>query len=298
MKFNRCYVLIVALCWLVSCSGGKDGEEAQDSVNKIEILDSGVKMNNMDTDVVYCVSMPAEIIDALNVTNLKFKNGLIHEPGKSKNYLVQSSQALNLGIYSADLAYCAYYDQTSPCANLFLTIQDLCHKLEISFLLTDVQLMRVKNNLHQADSLKALSDEYNKSIYEHFTENKQENILCLTATGGFVESMYLVLNSINEMKSGSPVSKMIAEQKYVFEVLRDFAYQQKGKPEISIIIKDLQELDKVFSGIKAKEKEKTSTMGTNGKLVIGGKNNLFIDNTQFKELKDIILKLREKYINL
>lgn len=298
MKFKILSIFAVATFLIISCSGNSDTDKEQDTIVDLNSLDTGDIVTEENTEIIYLVSTPGEIVEVLNESNLGFKVGLIHDFAKSENYLVQSSQALNLGIYSADLAYCAYYDELNSSANLFVAVQDLCKKLEVSYLLESIQLNRVKNNLHSPDSIKRLSKEYNKKIYDHFIENKKENLLSLISLGGFIESLYLATNNIENFEPDSEISRLLAEQKYTFEVIRDYIVQQKGDDQISFVLDDIKKLDSFFTEIKPTSDEKTTVKNNNGKIVIGGKNNLLLTKTQYKKLKETIDGIRSKYCNL
>jgi hypothetical protein len=295
MKGQIHLIIGIILTLFFSCSGNKDTKETKDT---IDINDSGIVLGDDINETIFYVSSPDQIIEVLNEANLKFKKGIINDFTKSEKYLVQSSQSINLGIYSADLAYCVFYSDMSDVAGLFFSVNELCKSLEVTYVLENIDFVRVKNNMHNPDSVKTLSKQYNQLIYDHFTQNNKQNILILISMGGFVESMYLALNSIDKFNINDPIAKVLAEQKLSFEVLRDFVYQYKDKAYISAILDDVKTLDEIFSSIKPTKQTKTTVKNNNGKLIIGGSNNLVIDETQFNKLKATINKIREKYINL
>ena len=297
MKINILLISMAIITMFFSCSNENDNNDEQDSIDLVN-ADTGVVFMDESTDVIYFVSSPGEIIQVLNEAELTYKPGLINDFAKAETYIVQTSQAINLGIYTADLGYCTYYDELSSAASLFFGVQDLCRKLEVSFLLNNIHHSRVKKNLHNADSVKMLAKEYNKLIYNHFVENNKKDLLTLISTGGLIESLYLALHSIEKVNPESGIANAIAEQKFSFEVLRDFAYQQKDDEVVAIILDDIKKLDKVFSKITPKEKENTKVENNNGKIVIGGSSNLTIDQAQYEELKAVVTKIRDSYINL
>jgi hypothetical protein len=297
MKSFLFFISTTLMFLFLSCSGGENNNEEQDSVD-LENADTGIVFIDESEDVIYFVSSPGEIIDVLNEADLKYKPGLINDFAKSENYVVQASQAINLGIYTADLGYCTYYDELSNSANLFFAVQDLSKKLEVSYLLNNIQHNRVKRNLHNADSIKILAKEYDKMIYNHFVENKKEGILTLISMGGLVESLYLALNSIEKVDPESALAKAIAEQKLSFEVLRDFAYQQNENKYVKEVLDDIEKLNKVFETITPQKTAKTNVEKTNGKIVIGGSSNLTINQEQYKKLKSAVNEIRNSYIEL
>ncbi|NJO89176.1 MAG: hypothetical protein HC831_09615 [Chloroflexia bacterium] len=297
MKIFLFLVSTAFIMLFLSCSGGNNSNDGQDSID-LENADTGVVFIDESDEVIYFVSSPGEIIEVLNEADLKYKPRLINDFAKYENYVVQSSQAINLGIYTADLGYCTYYDELSSAANLFFAIQDLSNKLEVSYLLNNIHHSRVKRNLHNADSVRSLAKEYNKMIYSHFVENNKKGMLALISTGGLVESLYLALNSIDKVDPESAIAKAIAEQKFSFEVLRDFVYQQKGNKLVEGINDDIAKLDAVFETITPKKDTKTNVAKNNGKIVIGGSNNLTIDQAQFEKLKIVVSEVRNRYIEL
>jgi len=296
MKINLLFITLISI-FLFSCVSESNNNQEQDSVD-IEKTDTSAVMIADSNEITYFVSTPAEIVEMLNEANLKYKPGLINDYKKTGTYLVQNAQAINLGVYTADISYCTYFEDLDNSANLFFGIQDLSDKLEIGNLLNHVKLNRLKKNLHNPDSVKVMAQEYNRSIYEHFIENNKKNLLALIATGGLVEGLYIALNSVDRIDSESPIARAIAEQKYPFEVLRDFVRQQKGDEVVASISSDIEKLDKVFSKILPKKNEKTKVENSNGKIVIGGSNNLTIDQSQYEELKKIVTEIRNTYISL
>ncbi len=296
MKFNFLFILMSILI-LISCNGENNNRNDKDSID-LGDADTGIVNIDESNDVIYFVSSPGEIIQVLNEANLTYKPSLISDFAKAENYIVQTSQAINLGIYTADLGYCSYFDELSCSANLFFGIRDLCKKLEVDYLLNNIHHSRVKNNLHNADSIKLLAKEYNKLIYNYFIENEKKGLLTLISTGGLVESLYLALNSIEKVDPESEIAKAIAEQKFPFEVLRDFAYQQKENEAISIVLKDIEKLDQIFITITPKQDIKTNVENKDGKIIIGGSSSLTIDQLQFENLKKVVNEIRTAYINL
>ncbi len=297
MKILLLLIYTAFIMLFLSCSGENNSNNGQDSVD-LENLDTGIVLIDESDEVIYFVSSPGEIIEVLNEADLKYKAGLVNDFTKYENYVVQSSQAINLGIYTADLGYCAYYDELSCAANLFFAIQELSNKLEVSYLLNNIQHSRVKKNLHNADSVRNLAKEYNRMIFSHFVENNKKGMLTLISIGGLVESLYLALNSIEKVDPESAIAKAIAEQKLSFEVLRDFAHQLTGNKLIEEVLGDIEKLDKVFETISPTKTTKTNVEKNNGKIVIGGSNNLTINQEQYEKLKSVVTEIRNRYIEL
>ena len=95
--------------------GGKSGQlAAPDSVLNQGVMEvSGQAMN----EIIENISSPVEIAALLKRVGAPFSNKYLAATDKAENLTAANQQALNLGVYGADLGYLNMYNRTSNVLN-------------------------------------------------------------------------------------------------------------------------------------------------------------------------------------
>ena len=107
--FNSLCALLVAVL-VTSCSSNSDNNTESNSSK-----DSVTTSQNEDTvnqGVLMSLPTPMQIGETYQKAGLKFIPNVTNDVLNSSKYVSTFSKTLNLGIYTADLAYCILNDQT------------------------------------------------------------------------------------------------------------------------------------------------------------------------------------------
>src|SRR5690606_12301047 len=108
IKFNiAIHSILVALFILGSCTRSNKQQATENEIDALPYDESFMEIE--EEGVIYKIPSPIDIFVFLDANKAPFLKENMHNPSRHEDYLSRKSRALNLGIYSADLAYSAVY---------------------------------------------------------------------------------------------------------------------------------------------------------------------------------------------
>lgn len=246
MKRNRIayFVSIVLLSGLWACSGsGEKGQLIEDETLEIKNI---AELNSAQQQFFHLPS-PVELFMFMWEDGAPFNKANLNSIENAVKYADSKKKSLNLGIYSADLAYCTIYDKNQETMSLFSATKTLAEDLGLTEGFDQEILDRIDRNIENSDSLYQItSDSYSKSL-TFLQSQGQTQILPYIVYGGWLESVYIITQTIKEFKPESDIAIRIVDQGILLENLIDFfVFIEKEDPSATPIIKDLEALKLIF----------------------------------------------------
>jgi hypothetical protein len=274
----------------ISCRQVDNGntQDLEDSTSEL----SNFKGSEQMVEVYHRFPSPEEMLAAINVDGVTFNASLVNSSDKNKEYLDSRSQALNLGVYAADVAYLTLFNQYKESMKYFEALYLLSDKLRISSAFEISLLKRVQENMTNADSLKAISDYTFTSISNYLASTDNEKTFALISIGGFIESLYLSFNIVGDYSETNPLVQKITDQKFVLENIISFSNQFKDDKTIVATLEQVEPIRVIYEGLLVEKSETTITKDENGKLVIKGGSKLSISKEQYIKLREVCFKIR------
>ena len=260
----------------------------------IESEDQSLGFDQMEEmkEVYYRFPSPDEMIGFIDEENLVFNAHYLLPTANATRYLDSKSQALNLGIYIADMAYVTLFKRQKEAISYFQVIYGLSDKLRMSSAFDPRLMRRFESNLNNFDSLKALSDSALNDIAEYLVRNEKEKTFAILSIGGYVESLYLAFNLAGGYDEKNPIIQRISDQKLVLENLINYALIYASDPNVADAIKLLHPIRSVYNELSVSEKTTSVTKDESGKLIISGGQKITISEEQYNKLKDVTLVAR------
>lgn len=273
-----------------SCSEDKHQEDVI-----VEQVEDVVKEKNAS---FYQIPAPDEMFSFIKNSGLTYNKNLILSTQKSSTYSTPLEQTLIFGIYSADLAYTASYEEFNESIKYFSAIQKLAESIGISGAFNEELMNSIKNNLNNPKELLTNSNDSYFSVIEYLEENEQGDKLGVIASAGWIETVYIVANSIDFSKNNSAIQRL-ADQKLTLENLMLYLEKYKDIENVKEIMVWLKDLEQTFailpennttsSGISLKKNE-------SGKMILGGGTSVGITKDQFAAVKSKINEIRAKIV--
>ncbi len=244
-------------------SGGKN--EANDEF-------SGISEAHVDSiiQIVYSLPDPDEILDELLLDTLVLQPGLTNPIQNSNKYLLSKAVALNVGVYTADMAYLIIEENNLKALDYFRTILQMTKSLNLGNPFREDLMQQVEDNIGNQDALIQLFRESMDDLKDQLEYSEQKKALALLHTGAIVETLYLVFSNM-ECDVNNVFMEKIYEQRYLIENLIDFLSEFSGDEDIQPTLKQMEELHKQFGVESGAEEVTVETTGSN-KLIIGSKN--------------------------
>jgi hypothetical protein len=185
-------LIVSGLLLSLSCGDSED-EQANNQIDSSFLQNPTiVKINNR----LFSIPSPFQVAILVKDNKVAFNKELLNPVQNQINYSTTFKQALNLGVYGADLSYLNIYEQLPDAAGYFAVIKVLSKELGILSTLDENTIKRIEDNSNNKDSLLyILSTIYRDADAYLFNSNRNEVGLLIIA-GGWVESLYIMTQTL------------------------------------------------------------------------------------------------------
>jgi hypothetical protein len=244
-------------------------------------------------------NIPSPVQMALSILNAKapFNSELLNPANKADGYSTSFQQALNLGIYQADLGYLIANHQTQEALTYFGAVKKLGDKLQIFGAFEDQMMERAEKNLDSRDSLFAILSDAFKNADVYLNENAMMASADLIVAGGWLESTYLVTQILKTYDSG-PLRKRIGDDKMILPQLLASLEQHKDSKDHMALAAQLRELNTIYDQIKIKHDDKASETDETNKVVkIKSNTKVRYTRETLTQITDKVAAIRKSFTN-
>ncbi|MBN2668415.1 MAG: hypothetical protein JXR60_04220 [Bacteroidales bacterium] len=246
MKNNRIFYFISLFAFSAfwACSGSGDENQLIDDesvIQEIQLDDTKIPQQ------FYQLPSPVEMFMFMWEDGAPFYNTHLNPIENVDKYVDSKKKSLNLGIYSADLAYCTVYDKNQETMNLFSATKKLAEDLGLTEGFDQSILERIDKNIENSDSLyRITSDSYSKTLTFLQSQGRTE-VLPYIVYGGWLESLYIATQTVKKFNPESGIAERINDQGLLLENLIEFFNAIKVSDAYAdTILKDLNSLDLLF----------------------------------------------------
>lgn len=277
IEMKKIIYVIVLLIGLITSACDQSTSKKNNYDSKTEAKKAEVK-NVIYTK--YNIPLPVELFKYMVREDVPFNIDFLNDVSNLPKYTTETKQALALGLYSAEVAYCSLYGKQQEVLEYFNCASSLASKLNIEEGFSYKNMERIENNINSADSISAIATECYWNACDFLDMNGKNNILPFVVYSGWVESQYLTIVS-NNLPS---TRQKIMDQKeglhnlinYLYEVMIEstaFYYSY----DIRLLILKLNNLKDVY--------DKVNKSGVN------------IDSEIYKDIIGKITAMRNEIVN-
>lgn len=212
-------ILLFALAISLLGAGCKGGGNTGDGTHPHDSLD--VNLADQANRIINSFPSPAQMAAMLKRAGAPYDANLLNPDANVANYQTTVAKALNLGVYSADLAYANLNEQRQVALKYLSAVRRLAQDLGLDGIFGQSLENRVRANEQHQDSLVAIFAETLADIKTRLHENQQPQILNFMFAGGFVEGLHLALG-LYKTKPSEELATQIGEQKINLESLLEY----------------------------------------------------------------------------
>ena len=230
---------------------------------------------------------------------MQFNSELTNPTENKQYYIDQTTQALNLGVYGADLSYARIFDQVQEAVNFLAVIRELTESLQIPQDKETFALDKLEKHINNRDTLLHIITEIYSDMDIYLKENNRSIVAAMIITGGWIEGNYLALQSMNKEKPNEKVLRRVAEQKLSLASLIELIKPHVRKNHKSgDILADLEELYAIYEDVTIETKTSgIETDSSKGKTTIKGNTRVEIDQETLQSIQSFINDLRKDITN-
>jgi hypothetical protein len=210
--FTGLFLVLTAGMIFTSCNnaGKQDSQANQTTADTIK---KDVSLSPENRNLLYQFPTPFELSMMLQRAKAGFIFNLTNPPSNVTKYSTEKAKALNLGIYSADLAYSATYNRADESNKFLECTGKLANELGIAGIYDQSLFDRVKKYNNNKDSLTKMVSRIFSMTNDFLSKNNRNQIAVLVATGAFVEGLYLAAFLNQAAADNKSISTVIYNQK-------------------------------------------------------------------------------------
>ena len=246
--------------------------------------------------IFFNIPSPIEMASLIKKEGYSYDKKMLNPVENVDKYIGEAKQAINLGIYGADLSYASIFDQKQESMVYFAAAKKLASAMSIEGGINDSVVTKLAENQDNRDSiLKIVTSAYG-DLNGYLKENDRIEISALVISGGWLEALHLSLQYAQKSK-GDALKTRIGEQKLVLENLLNYYSSFDTKPVLNDMKNDLLEIQKVLSQVEMSSQKTTTTKAEDGVMVIGNGAKTAVKDDTLKALTETVKKIRTKYIS-
>ncbi len=261
----KLFFLTTSVVLLISSCGGNKQEELNTTDDEIQTV--GLDSQKISAQNVFnTISSRANILELTKLSNSEYNVQLLNNPNDVSRYLLESSRALNLGVYGADLNVASIYDQTQESMLFFKCVSIIAKSIGVSNSFDENMGDRMTANQSNRDSTLSIITQAFKSADETLRKNNRPGTSSLLVAGAWIEGLYVACQTAKETKN-EPIVKEIFAQKESLDNLMELLLSSKLPDETAYVLEDLKAVkliidsktDNVFTLNAMKELDTKST---------------------------------------
>lgn len=198
LKVLTCCVLLTAYCALSSC-----GDKPTEIVKNDSARENPLMKNLTDKEqdelrkIISSVPIPFEILNKVSESGLPYKKEMLNPDAKVSSYNTAEGQAINIGVFGADMAYIIAFERLGESGPYLKSIRKLADAVVIPTVFNDNTMAKFQANANQQDSMQRMMSLSYTKIDSTLQSNERFGLAALVVAGGWIESLYLTTQQLN-----------------------------------------------------------------------------------------------------
>lgn len=241
------YVALLPLLFAAACSNDQSADNSGDTLKKetvtgtVEVLESNSTLPS-----------PLSVAAMFKRSGLKYLPGLTNGIEKASNYTITFVRAQNMGVYSADMAYCVTNKQVNESQKLLKTIREVGNQINLGKVFEGTNLFeRFNNNLNNEDSLGSIIAEIQLQTDEQLEQNQQNELYGVIFAGAWVEAMYIGSEVYKKDGNEDIVGALLQQMAVCKNIIAELKANESKDPGITPLIADLNSIQQAIDSIPA-----------------------------------------------
>lgn len=241
------------------------------------------------------IPSPMQTASLLQDAGAEYDTDILSDPNTWRNYTTASKQAINLGIYGADLSYASIFNQTQESMLFTAAAQNLAKNLGISSAFSDSTLQALQDAKEDRDKLIDIVTTTYWDMDGYLKEEGRSHLSALMIAAGWTEGLYIA-TQVAATKPNDALRQRIAEQKLSLGDIISLLGDHPDDVAVQGVINDMKALQALFEGVNTGAGTTTTSTDANGVTVIGGGTAATLTDAQLTALRDKAASIRNAYI--
>ena len=253
MKTMKQYAFIAAMALFMIAIGfsfngckkaQQDEESGKEKARKEKITKSDIKEDV--SEVVYPLPSNFEITKTLNDIGASFIISLTNDIENVNKYVTEEKQALNLGVYSADLSYATTYNMKQYTMDYMDVSQQLVNELGITGAYSPDFIEQIKANFDNKDKLVDMVTNSFYNTYKFMNQQGKVELAKMVVAGTWIEAMYITTHVSENTYHNKQIVDLIRDQEKTLKKLIDLLKPSSNNKNIQQVLEDLKPIHEVY----------------------------------------------------
>lgn len=292
MKLSNTLLIALATGTLVMAGcGGPSGPKTSG-----DVLTEGASVSKRTEKlkkIFRAAPSPMETARIVQKTGAEFSEDNLHSAMAASNYVTSDKQAINLGIYGADLSYATIFEENAVSIAYLDVVQSLANELGIGDVIDNDVIARAEANRTRQDSLVAIVSESFFEMNQKLKANGQEDLSGMLVASGWLESIYLATRYTEQ--ANDDLKKRIAEQKLVMEDVMMLVKSYTQSAELAGLIAAMQPVVDAFDAV-TKEAGASDITKSEGAIIIGGGPSFSMSDEALASIANAVADVRNQLV--
>lgn len=256
-------------------------------INSLVSCQSKKTQNQNSTDInnairreieAYSYPLPSafETTKMLNEIEARYLSSIPNNPEKAQYYFNEATKALNLGIYTADLAYTTTYNEKLGMQMYFKACETLVREMDFTGAFSLDLAERIEDNIDNKDQLAEIVTELFQNAYAYLNKQGRTELSFLVLSGTIIEGLYLTTHISESTFQNQRIIAAILFQKEPLQKLQEMMKEQSDADLLKETYLDISRINEIF----AQEPGYTS-----------------MTEKQLFQLTEVVTKIRNGYVN-
>ncbi|ASB50128.1 hypothetical protein [Alkalitalea saponilacus] len=252
---------------------------------------------NLELEVeFYAIPSPDEILEYIHRNEIEYTPSLMADLAKRDQYVTYKERLVMYGVYMANMAYAASFDQTNTALSYFNVIEETGRNMNIFPPEIEQLGERLMQNINNMDSVNYIYDELYLLTISNLHETDRFGEYALITAGGFIESIYLALNSRGSKIKENEFMMRVWDQKMILNQLNQMFERYLSPSVKNQITLEFVELNEAYNQFAGADNPATSEREENGRIVIGTSNADRTISNPIDRIHKEVNKLRLKWV--
>ena len=240
--------------------------------------------------IFHAAPSPVEMAKLIHRSGATFDAAACNVPAAGARYNTSDRQAINLGVYGADLSYSTIFEENAASLEYLSVIKNLSAQLGISDVITDDVLKDAEANRGDRKALIRIVSETFYDLNERLKSNGTEDLAGLLVAAGWVEGMYLATQHLDE--APTELKARIAEQKMTLDDVMRLCRSYEATPQLTELLTRMEAIEAAYAGVSMTEAAGNVTQEGENTFVLGGGDEYTADDATVAAIAAAVAEVR------
>jgi len=298
---QRFIIFAFLVIGIASCSSGTKQEKESATTEKADT--QAVKVEESERtkqikQIFHSLPSPIELTFLFKQEGVQYSADKLHDVGAIGKYNISRKQAMNLGVYGADLSYAGIFENHQDALKYYNSCKQLTEALGIEESNYSTFITRLENNQENKDTILSVISDFFLLNNANLKDNEQEDLATYALVGGWVEGMYLGTQLAAGNGDMDGIKSILIMQKHSLQSLIQLVEGIQNSEDENLV-NQMNQLFSLYDNIETKkaDTDKNKVEKKDGKLILNTSKTIAnIPDDIFLEIKSKIAALRSTII--